>query len=254
MNPVLPFTRLLLRTSPAENGPFRSSVAAILLFVILVIALVLPAAGCGEEEAGDPDAILAQASAAMKQIAGFHFVYEVHKPSSAEPSSGLEIARVTGDVNSEGSMQAVIDVTQGGIPLQLEFVVVGDTQYIKDPLSQKWTAIAIEDSPVGDLNLGAGTIRILDQMTETSYEGREGKQGTETHHITGMVAAEDVEAIAGAVNTTEPFPTDIWVGVEDSFVYEVEIVGAATPSEDPEIRRTIVLSNLDEYVEIKAPL
>jgi hypothetical protein len=151
-------------------------------------------------------------------------------------------------------MQAVIDVTQGGIPLQLEFVVVGDTQYIKDPLSQKWTAIAIENSPVGDLNLGAGTIRILDQMTETSYEGREGKQGTETHHITGMVAAEDVEAIAGAVNTTEPFPTDIWVGVEDSFVYEVEIVGAATPSEDPEIRRTIVLSNLDEYVEIKAPL
>ena len=232
----------------------RSRVATTLLFVILMVALPLMAAGCGEDETGDPDAILAQASVAMKAIAGFHFVYEVHKPSSAEPGSGLEIARVTGDVNSEGSMQAVIDVTQGGIPLQLEFVVVGDTQYIKDPLSQKWTSIAIEDSPVGDLNLGAGTIRILDQMTETSYEGRESKQGTDTHHITGMVAAEDVEAIAGAVNTTEPFPTDIWVGVEDSFVYEVEIVGAATPSEDPEIRRTIVLSNLDEYVEIKAPL
>jgi lipoprotein LprG len=225
------------------------------LLVVLLIAVIVPVGtGCGEQATGDPTAILAQASAAMKEIAGFHFVYEVHKPSSAEPGSGLEIARVTGDVNSEGSMQAVIDVTQGGIPLQLEFVVVGETQYIKDPLSQKWTSIAVEDSPVGELNLGAGTIRILDQITETTYEGREKKQGTETHHIAGMVAAQDVEAVAGAVNTTEPFPTAIWVGVDDSFVYEVEISGAATPSEDPDIRRTIVLSDLDEYVEIKAPL
>ncbi len=221
--------------------------------MLLLPLLIMPAA-CGKQATGDPDAILAQASTAMKEVAGFHFVYEVHKPSSAEPSKGLDIARVTGDVNSEGSMQAVIDVTQGGIPLQLEFVVVGDTQYIKDPLSQKWTPIAIADSPVGDLNLGPGMIAILEQITDTSYEGQEKKQGAQTHHITGLVAAEDVESIVGAVNAAEPFPTDLWVGVEDSLVYEVELSGAATPSEDPDIRRTIVLSNLDEYVEIKAPI
>lgn len=230
----------------------RLMLAALLAFALVSVFAV--ATGCSEEETGDPEAILAESSARMRQIEGFHFVYEVKKPSSAQPSPGLEIARITGDVNSEGSMQAVIDVTQGGIPLELEFIVVGDTQYIQDPLSQRWQAIPTASSPVGELNLQAGTIRILEKILEAQYEGRERKHGTRTHHISGLVAAEDVEAIAGAVNTTGDFPTELWIGVDDHYVYEVQIFGPATPSEHPEIRRTIVLSNLGEYVEINAPL
>jgi len=71
--------------------------------------------------------------------------------------------------------------------------------------------------------------------------------------VTGEVAAAEVAAIAGAVDTTNTFPTDIWVGVNDSLVYEVDIAGAATPNEDPEIWRSIALSNLDTFVDIKAP-
>ncbi|MBC7292833.1 MAG: LppX_LprAFG lipoprotein, partial [Thermoleophilia bacterium] len=189
----------------------------------------------------------------MKKIKGFHFVYEVHKPASAKPGSGLEIARITGDVNAEGNMQATIDVTQAGIPLQLKFVVVGDTHYIQDPLSQKWQAIPAKDSPVGTLSLSAGTIRILDRITDTSYVGTENKQGVKTYHIKGKVAAQEVAAIAGAVSVTGTFPTDIWVGINDGLVYEVDIAGAATPNEDPKIWRSIVLSNLDTFVDIKAP-
>lgn len=224
-----------------------------MLLALLLMILLVPMSACGQDEAVAPQTVLAQSSAAMKKIKGFHFVYEVHKPASAKPSSGLEIARIAGDVNSEGSMRATIDVTQAGIPLQLQFVVIGGTQYIKDPLSQTWQSINTADSPVGELNLSAGTIRILDRITETSYEGRDGRQGANTYHITGKVAATDVEAIVGAVNTTGDFPTDIWAGVKDGLVYEVQIAGAATPSEDPGIRRSIVLSNLDEYVDIEAP-
>ena len=71
------------------------------------------------------------------------------------------------------------------------------------------------DSPVGTLNLSAGTIRILDHITDTSYEGTESKGGTETYHISGMVAAEEVKAIAGPSTPPSRFPTDIWVGVDD---------------------------------------
>ncbi len=106
---------------------------------------------------------------------------------------------------------------------------------------------------MGSLSLSAGTIRILDRITDTAYEGAEGKGGTDTYHISGMVAAEEVEAIAGAVNTTNSFPTDIWIGVEDSLVYEVDIEGAATPNEDPGIWRSIVLSNLNTFVDIQPP-
>jgi hypothetical protein len=36
-------------------------------------------------------------------------------------------------------------------------------------------------------------------------------------------------------------------------VYEVDIAGAATTTEDPKIWRSIVLSNLGTSVDIKAP-
>jgi len=222
------------------------------LALLSLIAAGLSACG-GEGGDADPKQVLSQASAKMKQIQGFHFVYEVHKPASAEPGAGLEIARITGDVNAEGSMQAIIDITQSGIPLQLGFVAVGDTHYIQDPLSQKWQSVAAAESPVGSLSLSAGTIQILDRISEISYTGRESKGGAACHHVVGSAAAEDVAAIAGAVSTTDTFPTDIWIGVDDSLVYEVDITGPATPDEDPGIWRSIVLSDLDTFVDIKAP-
>jgi hypothetical protein len=228
--------------------------------VAFVVALVLVLAlgglvACGGTSSGsvDPKTVLGQASTSMKKIQGFHFVYEVHKPASAQPSAGLDIARIIGDVNALGNMQATIDVTQAGVPLQLKFVALGDTDYIQDPVSLKWQSMAAKDSPVGTLSLSAGTIQILDRITDTSYVGEETKGGVKTYHIAGKVAAAEVAAIAGAVNTTNTFPTDIWVGVSDSLVYEVDIAGAATPTEDPKIWRSIVLSNLDTFVDIKAP-
>ena len=220
---------------------------------ILLVAVAAMACGGGTSGSVDPHKVLSQASESMKKIKGFHFVYEVHKPASAKPGSGLEIGRITGDVNAEGNMQATIDVTQAGVPLQLKFVAVGDTHYIEDPLSLKWQSIAANDSPVGTLNLSAGTIQILDRIQDPTYEGEESKGGDKTYRVAGEVAAEEVAAIAGAVDTTNTFPTDIWVGANDSLVYEVDIAGAATPNEDPEIWRSIALSNLDTFVDIKAP-
>jgi hypothetical protein len=228
------------------------AVRTIVLLSLAALTLVALSA-CDGDDGGDPKDILARATAAMERVDGFHFVYTVHKPASAEPSKGLEIARITGDVNLEGSMQAVIDVTQAGIPLQLEFVVVGDTQYIQDPLSQKWTSVAVENSPVGELNLGRGVVGVLKQIRNASCTGRQTTQGAECHHITGMTAAADVKAIAGMVSTTDDFPTDIWVGVADSCVYKVEIAGPAIKNEPEAIRRSIELSDLGQYIEIKAP-
>jgi hypothetical protein len=188
----------------------------------------------------------------MQQIKGFHFVYEVHKPANVKPGPGTEIARITGDVNSQGNMQAVLDVTQSGIPVKLDFVQFGDTQYLQ--VFGNWQKIAIESSPVGKLNLSVGTIQILQRMTETKYLGEDSKGGAKCYHISGMVAAEEVKAIAGAVNTTNTFPTDVWIGVADSYVYEVDVHGAATPDEPKDTWRSVVLSNHDIYVDIKAPI
>jgi hypothetical protein len=219
----------------------------------LVLALVaLSAFGCGGGgQAVDPNTVLTASANAMQQIKGFHLVYEVHKPANTKPGTGLEIARITADVNSEGNMQAVIDVTQGNVPLKLNFVQVGDSQYLQ---MGAWQKIPAESSPVGKLTLGADTVKILQQVSGAEYKGQEKKAGAKCYHITGSVPAEAVKAIATSTTTTTPFPVDIWVGTKDSYVYEVDIHGAATTDEPTDTWRSIVVSKHNVFVEIKAPI
>ncbi len=227
---------------------------AFVVAVLVLVPILGCVVGCGDEPVDiDPQAVLQASSTRMKEIAGFHFVYEVHKPAGTQPSKGLDINRITGDINAPGDMAATIDAIWGGTPVAVGFVSVDGVHYIQDPLSLKWQSMPASDSPVGRLSLSAGTIRILGNIIDATCEGTEKKGGTKTYHISGLVEAVEVEAIAGAVNTTEPFPTDIWVGVEDSLVYEVDIIGPATPNETEGFWRSIILSDLDKHVDIKAP-
>jgi outer membrane lipoprotein-sorting protein len=242
---------MFLMNARMRGKLFLGTVAFALL---LAVATVLLLAACGGSNAQvDSQAVLAAASTKMQSIKGFHFVYEVHKPGSAKPSSGLDISRITGDVNAEGHMQASVDAVFGGIPVTVGFVSMGETQYIQDPTSHTWQSVAAENSPVGTLSLSAGTITILGHITNVSYKGEASKGGVRTYHIAGDVAAEYVKEIAGSVDTTNTFPTDIYIGVNDSYVYEVDIYGAATSNETDKYWRSIVLSQLDTAFDIKAP-
>jgi hypothetical protein len=228
--------------------PKLLSLGAICLF----LAIATVGAGCSEEPANvDPQAVLNAASAKMKEIAGFHFAYEVHQPETAEKKNG--IVSITGDINAGGDMQATVEIFGGGVLFDVEFIALGDTHYVRYPLSEDWLAIPAAESPVGTLNLATGTIRVLDNIVDAAYEGTDKKSGTKTYHISGIVAATEVEAIAGSTDTEDPFPTDIWIGIDDDLVYEVDIIGPAQPSEDPGVWRSIVLNELEVALDIQAP-
>jgi LppX_LprAFG lipoprotein len=222
-------------------------VAALLLAAVL---LSVPGCGGGATQA-DPNAVLSGSVTKMKQVTGFHVVYEVHKPSNTKPGSGLEIVRITGDVNAAGDMKAAIDVTQDAVPLTLNFVQVGDTQYLQ---MGTWQTIPVESSPVGKLSLGKDTVAILQQVAGAAYVGQDTKGGAKCYHVTGSVAAEAVKAIAQSVDVTTPFPADLWIGVSDGYIYEVDIHGPATADEPAGTWRSIILSKFNVSVDIKAPI
>jgi hypothetical protein len=227
-------------------------VAAAAVFAGLIAGAGLFALGCGGSAAPvDPATVLSGSAAKMQSVKGFHLVYEVHKPAGTKPGSGLEIARVTGDVNADGNMQAAIDVTQGNVPLTLNFVQVGDAQYLQ---MGAWQKIPVESSPVGKLTLGASTVQILQQVSGAQAVGEENKAGAKCYHIKGSVPAAAVKAISQSTTTTTPFPVDIWIGVKDSYIYEVDIHGPATANEPEGTWRSIVLSKHDVFVDIKAPI
>ena len=199
--------------------------------------------------------MLAEASVKMKQLEGFHFVYEVHKPESAKPSAGERSSSIDGDVNAAGQHAGDGQRDRTAVSLiNVDFVALGDTHYIKYPLSHNGSPSLPRRARSASSTSAAGTIRILDRITDTSYEGTEKKGGVEDlpHHRQGGSRGRRSDRRGGR-QPPRPFPTDIWIGVEDSLLYEVDITGPGYQQRARGTWRSIVLSNLDVAVDIKAP-
>jgi hypothetical protein len=224
------------------------------LAALLLAGALLGAVACGSKPQNvDPKAVLATGSASMKTLTGFHFLYQVHTPESAVANVGGGIVKVEGDINAAGNMEATVQLVAGGLLVNVDFIALPDIQYIKYPVVNKWQSMKPEESPIGALNLSAFSIRILDQITDTTYQGTDKKDGVQCYHIHGMVAGAEVQAIAGSVEATKLFETDIWVGIDDGLLREVDLIGAMGSKEVDGTWRSIALSKLGEAVDIKAP-
>jgi len=216
--------------------------------------MVLVASCGGTEVPVDPEEILSEAAQTMGELQSFHFEYQVEKPADSEPAQGTEVVAMTGEVSKEGYMRATIDVLQGGMPLQIEFIAAGETHYVKNPITGKWQGVPASNSPVGQLDLGRSTIAILERISHPEYVGTDSVEGRgEAYHLEGDVPAEEIAGVAGAVTTEGPFRGGIWVGTTDSLVHRIEVTGAATNSESPKAKRTILLSGFDLPVTIQPP-
>jgi hypothetical protein len=239
-----------LSVQPRKQGPVSLGPA---LVTALLLAITLLLAGCTSNEDVDPQAVLNEAIPAMRALESFTFTYDVTRPEDTEPVQGTDVVALDGAVDSAGSMEAGIDLTQNGIPLHINFVAVGDTHYVQNPLTQRWQSVAASDSPVGELNLGASAIQILERIQSPAYDGQDEIEDVACHRITGTVAAEDVEGIAQAVSVDSDFPVEVWVGVEDSLIRRITLDGAATTTEPEGTVRTIELQGFNEPVEIEPP-
>jgi len=226
-----------------------------LVFVGILLLALLPSTalfGCGEEPTDvEPQVVLDAAASNMKQLAGFHFVYELHQPESAQKAEGVQ--RVEADFNAEGEMQATVQYLASGSLINIEVIALADTHYVLFPLAADWTALDPADSPLTKLNLAEGPIKILDNVTSPASVGVEKRQGKRTYHLTGNVAKDDIESIVGTVSTADVFVADLWIGVDDDLLYEVDVDGPMTDAEPPGTWRSIILSNLGVAVDIEPP-
>jgi len=241
--------------SQSRGGAHCPAAFTIVTTVLVLAGLLAGLVGCGgtKQPTVDAKAVLVAAVSPMKALQSFHFTYEVVKPKNAKPIEGTEIVKIVGDVTMDGRMNATIDLLQRGVPLQMAFIADGATHYLQDPTSRKWQSIAAQYSPVGKVNLNAGAIQILEQVTQPTSDGNDKIDGVECYRIKGSVAAAAVASIAGVVTTSQDFAATLWVGTQDSLVRRIELVGAASPDEDVKTGRVIVLSKFDEPVTISPP-
>ena len=245
--------RLVNMQASLHNGVMKTAFSKLIGVAAMVVILALGASSCGEEPVNiDPQTLLTETSANMKQLAGFHFVYELHQPESAKRAEGVQ--RVEADFNSAGEMRATVQYLASGTLISIDVVALVDMHYVKYPLSKEYSPLDPAESPLTKLNLAEGPTKILDNVTSPAFVGVEKRVGVKTYHIAGEVTAEDIESIVGTVSTADTFIADLWIGVDDSLLYEVDVDGPMTPEEPSGTTRSIILSSMGVATDIKAPL
>ncbi|MGH3778574.1 MAG: LppX_LprAFG lipoprotein [Pseudonocardiaceae bacterium] len=217
------------------------------LLAALIIAALTSCSTVDEQKIALPDGtrLLADSATAMKTVTSTRFNVDVQ---GNVPEIRLQSAN--GQLTQEGSAKGTANLEQGGQVVELEFVILGETLYLRPPTGpvQKLPlslAGAVYDPSV-ILNPDRGVAAVLASGTGATTEAREQVGGVDSYRLR-------VNFPAQPLSTLVPGPPrdktgQIWIAVQDS-----RLVQARFPATDPAGTITVGFSEYDVPVEITAP-
>ncbi|MGH3816041.1 MAG: LppX_LprAFG lipoprotein [Pseudonocardiaceae bacterium] len=234
-------------SAPYDATMPRRHLRLFALLAALAIAALTSCSATEEQKVTLPDGprLLADSATAMRTVASTRFNIDVQ---GNVPEIRLQSAN--GQLTQEGSAKGIASLDQGGQIVELEFVILGETLYLRPPTGpvQKLPsslAGAVYDPSV-ILDPDRGVAAVLASGTGATTEAREQVGGVDSYRLR-------VNFPAQPLSTLVPGPPrdktgQIWIAVQGS-----RLVQAQFPATDPEGRITVRFSEYDVPVEITAP-
>ena len=195
--------------------------------------------------------------AALSASDPFHF--DVDATVSANLAGfALDIpVTVVGDFQPPDRSQTTLSVSLGFASIDSETITIGETTYVKDPVSGEWEIGDSEVSLFADpLMLVGGFLPSEDSLTPVGIEILD---GIVTVHLTGV-------AMGAAIGAADAEATvDFWIGQEDGLVYKLTVVGSipvealgedfaqAGAAGDLALDATVIFSDYGKLVDIQVP-
>jgi lipoprotein LprG len=232
------------------------------LFVRRTIALVAGVAmlgatltGCTHRKtpstANLPDAatLMSQSETAMSNVQTVHFTINVQGQLA-----GLPITKAEGDLTRAGDAKGTASVTELGVNIEAEFVIVNKVYYFKGPtggfqqLSTGEGAALFDPSSILDPN--RGVVALMRTAKSPKTEARESVGGVDAYRVAVTPDPTTVAALvpgAGAHATGK-----IWIAVDTHKVVQGQFTVPGANANQPAVV-TIALSNFDAPVTISAP-
>ena len=238
-----------------SRAPRARTVRSLLAFLVPV--LLLPGlAACTKDEDnpapadGLPDGatLLAESAAAMEAAETAHIVLDINPPVGALP-----IERAEGDLERGGDAKGTIQLIFGAQLIEVEFVVLGDTAWLKYPTGGWAQAGSIANiyDPSAILDPERGVANLLTTATNPRTDGEERVSDVDTWRV-------KVDIDQDAANTLVPGVPDglsgtVWLDKESKRVVKAVVDSPASGS-NPASAITLELTNYDAAVEISAPV
>ncbi len=231
----------------------------------LGLALALLAASCsGGEDAPeatatstptatptpiDPAALIRESAGRMEAVERFHFTLD-HENGASEIVRGIMMVYAEGDIGGAQHMRAAIEGALGTLKFETGVIVLPEGSWIQNPIDRSWEPEDISIDAFFDPQEGVAAL--MRAVLDPVLDGRERVGGVEAYRIEVTADSGDLAIFPTATPGFEVRAT-LWIGVEDLLVYRVDVRGAISETESPDILRRLELSRFGEDVDIVPP-
>jgi lipoprotein LprG len=219
--------------------------------IALLAALVLLVSGCGEPPDLTPEQVIEKAAPALQAANSFHFALETSKLQ--KPMPGLFVSGAEGDVVKPDKLKASVNALFGGLPINVQAVVDGQSQYMTDPASGRWMPTSAAVNVMQFFDPAKGVADILGSVKDPRGEGRESVDGTDSYKLSGTVPTSALSSFSPEVTAQGELSTTLWVGTGDFLLRRVRLQGPLAQGEPVGIVRTITFKDYNKDIKIETP-
>lgn len=223
------------------------------LFAVLAV-VALGTAGCSGDNTPLPDGpqLLQQAATATREVQTVRFTLDVQGTVS-----GISISRAQGQLTRDGKVKGTAVITSTGQPAEAEFVIVGDTMYLKGPtggfqkLPSSVAASVYDPTKILDDNLGLAAL--VAGASQPMVRAKESVDGTAAYRVEVTFAQNNLGILLPGSGAASDLPGELWISEADPhrpIKAKVQVPGSGEASGGTV---TITLTGFNDPADITAP-
>jgi lipoprotein LprG len=225
------------------------------VLVALLFALVAGTAGCDKESATpDPTSLPDGAQLVSASATAMRAVKNAHVTMTVEGTiASLPLKRADGVVTQTGDAEGTVQLEQLGNLVELGFVIVNKTVYLKGPTGA-WQQVPLAMAatfydPSAILDPTKGVANVLATAKNAKTEAKETVDGRETYRVAADLDAAAMVAVVPGV--AEGATGKLWLDAQDSRLRKA--VFSVRSGGSPPATVTVNVTDFDAPVTISAP-
>jgi lipoprotein LprG len=234
----------------AVSMRFMPRPRAVLLILVVSLAVLT---GCSKDKSGEAlpagATLLSDAATATAALKSAHVKIE----TEGEVSS-LPMRRAEGDLLRSGDAKGTIQLSQFGVLIEYEFVVVGPTIYLKGATGgwQQLNASVAQSlyDPSAILDPNRGIAKLLSTARDPVTEAKESVNGKDAYRIRVKLDSSTVAALVPGI--TGEVTGKVWVDAQNKQLLKA-VLTVPGSSADKSGTVTINVTNIDVPVTVSAP-
>jgi lipoprotein LprG len=193
--------------------------------------------------------LIADAAAAMRTVSSAHVRIETEGEVS-----NLPLRRAEGDLLLSGDAKGTIQLSQFGVLVEYEFVMLGESIYLKGATGGWQVLPAAVASTIYDpsaiLSPDRGIVTILATAAEPTTEGTETIDGKQTYAVRVKLDSAAVSTLVPGVGAG--VTGRLWIDAEKKHLVRA-VLAVPGPTADKNGTVTVNVSAIDVPVSISAP-